>query len=171
MMESEVSQKQRMVELSSKCTNSWLHNMPISAQRRYMSKNEFQDALSLRFGMKIKGIALKCACGDTNTTIHANNCKVGGYVTRRHDVMRNFLQQKAAIVYNDTQIEPHLQETETQVLQQRVNLQDKSRTDIRINGFNREFQNSFLDVKVIIEIPLNELITFPMLSTTNCRKS
>ena len=93
MMESEVSQKQRMVELSSKCTNSWLHAMPISAQRRYMSKNEFQDALSLRFGMKIKGIALKYACGDTNTTIHANNCKVGGYVTRRHDVMRNFLQQ------------------------------------------------------------------------------
>ena len=90
--ESEVAQKQRMVELSSKCTNSWLHAMPISAQRRYLSKNEFQDALSLRFGMKIKGVALKCACGDTNTTIHANNCKVGGYVTRRHDVMRNFLQ-------------------------------------------------------------------------------
>ena len=47
MMESEVSQKQRMVELSSKYTNSWLHAMPIAAQRRYLSKNEFQDALSL----------------------------------------------------------------------------------------------------------------------------
>ena len=73
----------------------------------------------------------------------------GGYVTRRHDVMRNFLQQKAAMFYNDTEIEPHLQETETHALQQRVNPQDKSRSDIRINGFNREFQNSFLDVKVI----------------------
>ena len=100
---------------------------------------------------------MKCACGDTNTTIHANNCKVGGYVTRRHDVMRNFLQQKAAIVYNDTEIEPHLQVTETQPLQQRVNPQDKSRSDIRINGFNREFQNSFLDVKVInIQAKSNE---------------
>ena len=148
-MESEVAQKQRMVELSSKCTNSWLHAMPISAQRRYMSKNEFQDALSLRYGMQIKGVALKCACGDTNSTIHANNCKLGGHITRRHDAMRNFLQQKAAIVYNDTEIEPHLQETETHALQQRVNPQDKSRSDIRINGFNREFQNSFLDVKVI----------------------
>ena len=116
--------------------------MPISAQRRYMSKNEFQDALSLRYGMQIKGVALKCACGDTNTTIHANNCKLGGYVTRRHDAMRNFLQQKAAIVYNDTEIEPHLQETETHAMQQRANPQDKSRSDIRINGFNREFQNS-----------------------------
>ena len=34
-------------------------------------------------------------------------------------------------------------------MQQVVNPQDKSRSDIRINGFNREFQNSFLDVKVI----------------------
>ena len=79
----------------------------------------------------------------------SKHCKVGGYITRRHDVMRNFLQQKVAIAYNDTEIEPHLQETEGQVLQQRVNPQDKSRSDIRINGFNREFQNSFLDVKVI----------------------
>ena len=134
-----------MVELSSKYTNSWLHAMPIAAQRRYLSKNKLQDALSLR----IKGATLKCACGDTNTPIHANNCKVGGYETRRHDVRRNFLQQKAAIVYNDTEIEPHLQETENHALQQRVNPQDKSRTDIRINGFNREFQNSFLDVKVM----------------------
>ena len=78
--------------------------MPIAAQRRYLSKNEFQDALCLRFGVKIKGGALKCACGDTKTTIHANNCKVDGYVTRRDDVMRNFLQQKAAIVYNGTEI-------------------------------------------------------------------
>ena len=74
---------------------------------------------------------------------------MGGYVTRRHDALKNYLQQKAAIVYNDTEIEPHLQVTETQALQQRVNPQDKSRSDIRINGFNREFQNSFLDVKVI----------------------
>ena len=57
-MESEIAQKQRMAELRSKYTNSWLHAMPITAQRRYLSKNEFQDALSLRFGMKIKGVAL-----------------------------------------------------------------------------------------------------------------
>ena len=50
-MESETAQKQRMVELSSKYTNSWLHAMPIAAQRRYLSKNEFQDALSFRFGI------------------------------------------------------------------------------------------------------------------------
>ena len=34
-------------------------------------------------------------------------------------------------------------------MQQRVNPQDKSRSDIRINGFDREFQNSFVNVKVI----------------------
>ena len=56
---------------------------------------------------------------------------------------------RTPVVYNDTEIEPHLQETENHVLQQRVNPQDKSRSDIRENGFNPEFQNSFLDVKVI----------------------
>ena len=39
--ESEVAQKQRMVELSSKYTNSWLHAMAIAAQRNYLSRNEF----------------------------------------------------------------------------------------------------------------------------------
>ena len=53
------------------------------------------------------------------------------------------------MVYNDTEIEPHLQETNNHALQQRANSQDKSRSDIRMNGFNREFQNSFLDVKVM----------------------
>ena len=51
--ESEVAQKQRMVELSSKHTNSWLHAMPIAFQRNYVSRNEFQDALCFRFGKKI----------------------------------------------------------------------------------------------------------------------
>ena len=52
-------------------------------------------------------------------------------------------------MYNDTEIEPHLHETNNHVLQQRVNSQDKSRSDIRINGFNLEFQTSFLDAKVM----------------------
>ena len=40
--ESEVAQKQSRAELSSKHTNSWLHATPIAAQRRYLSRNEFQ---------------------------------------------------------------------------------------------------------------------------------
>ena len=75
--------------------------------------------------------------------------EVFDYFTRRHEVMRNFLQQKATMVYNDMEIEPHLQETENYCLQKRVNPQDKSRSDIRINGFNRGYQNSFLDVKIM----------------------
>ena len=63
--------------------------------------------------------------------------------------MRSFLQPEAAIVYNDTEIEPHLKETNNHCLQQRANSQDESRSDIRINGFHREFQNSFLGVKVM----------------------
>jgi hypothetical protein len=63
--------------------------------------------------------------------------------------MRNYIQQKAAIVYNDTEIEPHLQETSQHPLQQGANRQDNSRSDVRINGFSREYQNSFLDIKVI----------------------
>ena len=69
--------------------------------------------------------SLKFACGKKNTTIHANNCKVGGYVTRRHDVMRSIIQQIAEIVFNDTEIEPHLQKTDQHAMQQRANLQDK----------------------------------------------
>lgn len=123
--------------------------MSIAAERKYLSRNEFQDALSLRFGMKISGVALKSACGQTNSTIHTNNCKIGGYVTRPHGVVRNFIPQKAAIVYNDRVIEPHLQETNNHAMQQRGNLQDQSRSDKRIFGFHREYQNSFVAVRVI----------------------
>ena len=77
------------------------------------------------------------------------NCKIGVYIRRRRDAMRNYIQQKAAILYDDTEIETQLQETNQHALQQRANKQDKSSSDVRINGFNCKYQNFFLDIKVI----------------------
>lgn len=64
--------------------------------------------------------------------------------------MSSILQQMVALECNDTEIELHLQETNNHAMQQKkTNLQDKSRSDIRIKVFHRELRNPFLDVNVI----------------------
>ena len=53
------------------------------------------------------------------------------------------------MLYRDTEIEPRLRPVEEQTLNPGANRNDGARSDIRIMGFQREFQNTHLDVKVI----------------------
>ncbi len=59
------------------------------------------------------------------------------------------MQQTPAIVLNDMEIEPCLQEANQYDLQERDEKQDKSWSDVRTNGFSHEYQNSYLDIKVL----------------------
>ena len=40
-------------------------------------------------GVKPRNLPQKCACGKDTSIAHALDCKLGGYVTMRHDQMRN----------------------------------------------------------------------------------
>ena len=58
---------------------------------------------------KIQGVPSKCACGNVNSIYHALDCKLGGYVSMRHNAIRDtaafFLREAKC---KDVRIEPAL---------------------------------------------------------------
>ena len=66
----------------------------------------------------------------------------------RHDKVRDFLAKKAQMVHNDTETEPRLKPVNGELLSTGTNLTNGARSDIRIRGLMRQYQNSFVDVKV-----------------------
>ena len=65
-------------------------------------------------------------------------CKKGGFVTMRHDNIRNFEANLLRRVCNDVEVEPRLQPVEN----------DEARLNIRARGFWRPGQSAFFDVRV-----------------------
>ena len=47
-----------------KGASSWLSALPIKAIGYALNKQEFTDAVCMRYGWKIKGIPTHCACGE-----------------------------------------------------------------------------------------------------------
>ena len=69
------AEKQRMKENQLKGNRAWLNSQPIKAHGRYLTKGGFQDALRLRMGIPICGMAKTFGCGKQNDIIHAKNQK------------------------------------------------------------------------------------------------
>ena len=64
--------------------------LPLAEFSFALNKSEFRDALSLRYGRPLKGLPAMCRCGQKYNVTHALNCKKGGFVTMRHNNLRDF---------------------------------------------------------------------------------
>jgi len=91
-----------------KGTSSWLSALPIKAIGYALNKQEYTDAICMRYGWKVKGIPTLCACGETNSVDHSLICKLGGYISMRHNSVRDSEAQIMREVCRDVQIEPTL---------------------------------------------------------------
>ena len=60
------------------------NEIPLAENGLNLSKDEFRDALALRFNYDIKGLPSKCPCGPRFDITHAMNCKRRGFVFMRH---------------------------------------------------------------------------------------
>jgi len=59
-----------------KGASSWLSALLIKAIGYALNKQEFTDAVCMRYGWKVKGIPTHCACGETNSVDHSLICKL-----------------------------------------------------------------------------------------------
>ena len=80
--------------------------------------------------MDPREMAEKCACGERNNVIHAKNCHLGGYVNLRHDAVRDFIHQRATMIFKDTEKEPNLRPIAEQCLNPGANISEEARADI-----------------------------------------
>ena len=141
--------KRTLEQLAEPGASSWLGALPIQSQGFNLTKNEFHDALALRYNMSIKNLPSKCPCGQRFDPTHALNCHLGGFVNARHDNIRDLECNLLKTVVNDVECEPNLQPvTNKSGYSKLAKLEDEARLDFRARGFWRYGQNGYFDVCV-----------------------
>ena len=139
----------RSLELAcEKGAGAWLSALPLQALSYTLNKQEFRDAVCLRYSWRIPNTPAYCACGSKNSVDHTLNCKRGGYVNMRHNNIRDFEATLLNEVCKDVKIEPMLLpvgNTETRS----SNQAERARLDVSAVGIWSPMERTFLDVRVM----------------------
>ena len=154
---SENTMKRTLGLLQPKGKSAWLNCLPSREQNFYMNRDEFRDALCLRYGWHLKGMAQSCECGAANYIDRALICKLGGFVIMRHNAVRDVEADFLRNLSKDVSVEPGLiQLTGNKELAGGINLEDNARLDISCRGFWAPLQKMFLGVRFThLNAPIN----------------
>jgi hypothetical protein len=126
----------------------WLTALPLQNLGYVLNKQEFRDAICLRYEWKIPNTPSFCNCGKKNSVEHTLNCKLGGYVNMRHNNIRDLEATLLRPICRDVKIEPKLMPlgyTGTQS----TKIEDGARPDVSAVGLWSPMERTFLDVRVI----------------------
>ena len=114
-----------------------------------MNKQEFQDALRLRYGWELARVPSHCVCGASFSAYHAMICLHGGLSFIRHNELRNLTASWLHKVCHDVAVEPPLQPlTGEALVLASANRRDDARADIHARGFWGRWQDAFFDIRV-----------------------
>ena len=81
--------KRALQIIKEKGSGCWLTALPLKKFGYSLNKIEFRYALCLRYGWDIPNTPLYCAYGEKNSVNHTLICKRGGYVSTRHNNIRD----------------------------------------------------------------------------------
>ena len=141
--------KRSVEAVREKGSSSWLTALPLKRCGFILNKQEFRDALCLRYNWNIPDIPKYCGCGLKNGVDHVLSCKKGGYVSMRHDALRDTmacLMREAGC--NDVHTEPALLPVNPNDFGTRTNTAEGARLDIAARGLTSAFERTFFDVRV-----------------------
>eukprot|EP01068_Selenidium_serpulae_P010606 Selendium_serpulae@DN5499_c0_g1_i6.p1 len=81
-------------------TGSWLTACPTTTIEFDLSREEFRDALALRYGWQMTEMPATCdGCNARMNVAHALECKKGGMVIRRHNEVRDALGDLCSLAW------------------------------------------------------------------------
>ena len=139
----------RVIELASeKGASTWLTSIPLKAYGFRLNKQQFHDALCMRYDLRLADVPRTCACGNDYSINHCLTCKRGGYVLIRHDTVRDTLAEVLREVCKDVKVEPQLLPVTGEVLNAGANDADGARSDVSAVGLWHPMNRAFIDVKV-----------------------
>jgi hypothetical protein len=134
--------------LQAKGTSAWLTTRPSKEHDFYLNRDEFRDAMCLRYGWSMN-LPQTCECGTQNDIDHALTCKTGGFVILRHNTVRDIEADMMRTVCKDVVVEPPLiavtQEERSGIV---GNLQENARLDVSCRSFWSPLQRAFFDVRI-----------------------
>ena len=129
--------------------SNWLSALLIRAKGFSLNKQEFTDALALRYSWIVKGLPEVCACGENFDERHAMSCQKGGFISIRHDEIRDITCSLLKEVCSDVTKEPLLQPLQGEKFNYKTaNVEQEARVDISARGFWNRGQNAFFDLRV-----------------------
>ena len=130
-----------------KGAGTWLTALPLQSMGYTLNKQEFRDAICLRYGWAIPNTPFHCGCGQKDSVDHTLNCKLGGYVMMRHNNIWNFEAILLSDVCKDFKIEPELLPIGDNTTNS-SNSSEKARLDVSAVGIWSQMERTFLDVRV-----------------------
>ncbi|KAG1654810.1 Down syndrome cell adhesion molecule-like protein Dscam2 [Nymphon striatum] len=117
----------------------WLSSLPLKSEHFNLTKREFFDGIFLRYAWSLKHLPSECICKAKYSVDHALSFKIGGFVTLRHNEIRDLTADMLSTVCKDVHKEPCLQNVDNGV---------ELRADVSARGFWQRMQRAFLDVRV-----------------------
>ena len=145
-------QTRRQLDLiSEKGASSWLTSLPLKEYGFLLNKQEFHDAISLRYNLTLSTLNRNgiCVCGEPNTINHCLVCKIGGYVSLRHNSLRDTTAELLRQVCKDVEPEPYLLPVSGAQLPTGTNTADGARLDVSARSFWSTLDRAFVDVRVL----------------------
>ena len=142
-------EKRRLCEINSeKGSSIWLTTLPIKEEGYSLDKNTFWDLLKIRYGKELNHLPEICACGAKFNIQHALSCKNGGFVTLRHNILRDKTASLLTEVCKDVKIEPQLHTLTGETINTATNDSEEARLDVSARGFWVPGQKAFFDIRV-----------------------
>ena len=135
-----------VTQTKEKGASSWLTVLPTKEHGFTLTKNEFRDAIHLRYSKTLKGMPSQYPCGQNYDVTHAVNCKRRGFIIMWHNTVRDFEANLLKTTLNDDEVEPKLSKIDNEGLNSLTG--DDARPDIRARGVWRQGQNAFFDIRL-----------------------
>ena len=128
--------KRRLHLSTEKGVSNWLTMLPIAEYGFELSKQQFWVSISLRYGWEISKLPTTCPCGSKFDIQHSMSCKKRGFVTIRHNNLRDPTAKILSGVCCDTEIAPKLVPVSGEDLNNRTaNRSYEAKLDVRARGF------------------------------------
>ena len=90
-------------------SSSWLTVLPIKRRGFNLLKSDLWDAVRLRYGLPLKRLPSNWGYSKPYSVHHAISCKKGGFLTLRHNELRDNITEMPEEVTSDVKVEPALQ--------------------------------------------------------------
>ena len=150
LLDNMTSKQARQIALiSEKGASAWLSALPIEQYGFVLNKQEFYDAVALRYNFHIPNRSKTCSCGANNTEDHCLICKRGGFVSMRHNTIRDTTASLLAKVCKDVITEPKLLPLTGEELPSGSNTSNEARLDVSARGLWSPLDKAFLDIRVL----------------------
>ena len=123
-------------------SSGWLTTPPLSEEGHNLAKQLFWDLIRICYGWTLTRLPAYCECGKKFDLHHALSAKKAGFVSLRHNFVRNITSSLLSEVCKNVRVE-------TQLKWGTTTTGNEVRLDVCARGFWQIGQMAFSDVRVV----------------------